>query len=454
VAEGVYPTPGGYGPFASFEGLGDVIDGVQGAALFYRISGDAVVTAGTSNTLNVRTNGGITQTAGLNNIGDGAWDFAQFNDIIVATALNNVPHYLADIDTASTFIPLPGAPSALYCERVADFLMLGNLPGNENRIQWGSANQPAGEWTPDRLTEAGFADLPREFGAVQGIVGGRYPLVFQERGISRISYVGPPTVWRAEEVEQSRGCIAPGSIVTVGFRTYFLAQDGFYATNGSEFVPIGQDRVDRWFFETVNPTRIARTHGVVDWANECIIWMFQSGTSFDKALIYSFTQDRFSLVSAPIDYLVETKVDGVTLEQLAALYPDIETIPVSLDSEQWKQQEQRLGAFSGGEYGNFTGPSVEANFETGQAKPALNKRVFVSEIRPLVDTRQTVACSAIVRGDDKNENYGPFIDVNATGYSPARMDGRDARAGLKIPAGAVWRDAQGVEVTYKVKGRR
>ena len=104
--------------------------------------------------------------------------------------------------------------------------MLGYIDGAPTRIQWSSFNSPATTWAADRLTQAGYADLDPRFGPITALVGGRYPMVFQERGISLVQYVGPPTVWRVSVVSEDRGCIAPFSVATIGSQTYFLSGMG------------------------------------------------------------------------------------------------------------------------------------------------------------------------------------------------------------------------------------
>ena len=162
VADNVYPDAKGFKPFRGAAGTGvEINDTVKGAQLFYNTNGDGVVVGGTDDDLFVYTSS-LATTTGLTVIGDGeAWDFAQYNDIIVATAVNNSPQYLTDIDSDTTWSALPGSPpNAKRCARVGDFLMLGGIASNPNRIQWSSFNNPAGAWAASRLTQAGFTDLP------------------------------------------------------------------------------------------------------------------------------------------------------------------------------------------------------------------------------------------------------------------------------------------------------
>lgn len=301
---------------------------VRGAALAFRSDGSPVIVGGSQDNLFVRVGSAATETAAASSVVSGEfWDFAQFNDFVFATSIANNPQYLTDIDSDTSWSDLTGSPpKARYCERFADFLMLGYIDGFPNRIQWSGFNNPGGSWTADRLTQAGYADLDPRAGAVAALVGGRYPMVFQERGISLVQYVGPPTVWRVSLVSEDRGCIAPRSVATIGSQTFFLSQDGFYMTNGSEFVPIGSQRVNQWFFDNADNAYLSWTQAAVDWQTRCVIWAFRSaGSSLpDKMLIYSWEQNRFSTATVGVDWIVGSRISATSLEDLDALFATLD----------------------------------------------------------------------------------------------------------------------------------
>ena len=204
-------------------------------------------------------------------------------------------------------------PTATKCARVGDFVMLGDISGGEpNKIQWSSFNNPGGDWTPSRLTQAGFAFLPKEYGKVQQIVGGRSAIVFQERGISRLNYVGPPQVWNRLTISKDRGALTPFSVATAGYFTYFLARDGFYVTNGSGIQSIGNERVNKWFLENVNQAQIHLINAAIDWQNECVIWAFPASSSenANRLMIYSWSLNKWSTATVDTGMVDELPAGG------------------------------------------------------------------------------------------------------------------------------------------------
>jgi hypothetical protein len=460
VADNCIPSTSSYKPLRSLSITEDEISAtVLGAEQVYTNSGVSVIVGGYDDGLFVR-NAGVTETTGLSSIGDmQAWDFCKFNDFVIATALNNNPQYLTDIDSDDTFSDLAGSPpQARFCDRVGDFVMLGNIADAPYRIQWSSLNSPATSWAPDRLTQAGFADLDTGYGSVQRVVGGRYALVFQERGVHRLSYVGPPAVWRADPVSRDRGTIAPFSVVTVGFQTFFLAQDGFFVTNGSEFQSIGSQRVNRWFFDNVDQSEISTVHAAVDWQNECVFWAFKSGlgAGFDRFIIYSWAQQQWSSGTASVDWIVGSALDGIDLDSLDAVYGDLDQIPVSLDSSLFKGGNRTLSAFDTDHfYGTFTGSPLQAEWETAEMQPGSRQRVFVSEITPIMEADEWDAEASIFFRDNTGGEYQTaFVPTGWGGFVPVRAEGVRLRVALRKPAGSEWSDMQGVQCAFAGAGER
>ena len=458
-ANNCIPVTGGYGPLPSLTGQSETVTGnVRGATQFYNASGGSILVGGTDDRLFVRS-GVITETTGLSSIGSGeAWDFARFNAFAVATAVNNAPQYLTDVSTDTSWSALPGSPpTAKRCARVGDFLMLGNVAGATNRIQWSAINNPTGAWASSRLTQAGQADLPPEYGEVQRIVGGRYATVFQERAIHRISYVGPPLVWRADPISEERGAIAPFSVVRLGSIAFFLAQDGWFLTNGAETPPLGSQRVNRWFFDNVSLPDIATVHGAIDWNNRAIVWAFvgKGASSYNRLLIFSLEQQRFSTATVDVGWLVGSQVDGIDLDSLDAIYGDLDSITEPLDSPLFRDGPRVLAAFVDGatsEYNVFNGAPLAATWETGEFQPSPNQSVFVSGVKPLFEATDWDMTAQVLGRDYKGDrNASRVLAAGWSGACPVTGEGEKVAVRLTKPSGP-WDRAQGVQVEYEPAG--
>lgn len=462
-ANNVIPVTGGYDPFPSLEGQGETVTGtVKGAVQMYDNTGTSIIVGGTNDRLFIRRSS-ITQTTGFTALGGReAWDFAQFNDFVIAAGSNNTLQYLSDIDVDNTWSALSAtAPSAKRVARVGDFVMAGNIDGAPNRIQWGPINNPTGVWTASRLTQAGQVDLPPEYGAVQKIVGGRYALVFQERAIHRLTYVGPPLVWRADVVSDARGALAPFSVITIAGVTYYLSQDGWRITNGSEEQPLGSQRINRWFIENVDFDQIAFTQGAIDWGNEAIVWAFTGLGSLtsSKLLIYSYSQNRFSTADANVDWICGSNFDGVDLDSLDAIYGNLDAIPGSLDVASLSGGDRVLSGFVGGastsEYSIFNGTAQQAVWETGEFQISPQRRSFVNEVTALMEAedwdmraRVNARNNLGVRSQSRN------VQAGWNGACAVRTEGQKISVRVEKPSGGTWSKAQGIQVRFKEAGYR
>ena len=458
-AMNIIPMTGGYGPMASPVGIGlTTLPGpCRGAATFYTAADLPLQVGGSSTALWTLRGSTLANTTGYTAIGDGAsWDFAQFNQFIIATTSANKPQYLSNLGSDDSWSDLPGSPpNAKVCARIGEFLMLGDIANVPNRIQWSAFNNPS-SWAASRLTQANFADLPLDYGRVQRIVGGRFSLVFQERGVGRLEYIGPPVVWRYAEIEKARGALAPFAVVTVGFLTYFLGQDGFWATDGSSFLPIGTQRVNQWFLNQADNDRIQETHATIDWPSESIVWAFISrgGSGFDRFIRYSWGQNRWAEGELAVDRFVDTSGGGLTLEQIGAIYPDLEAVPFSLDDPRWSARFRVLAAYRNNDFAVFSGPSLAARIETGEFQPVPGRRVFASRARMLGEGAQLWKVAPATYQNDRQSNFGPFRGAGVAGWAPMRADGQSMRIACIADAGTDWRTVQGVQPTFRISGAR
>lgn len=479
-AKNCYPSAGGYSPFPGTQETSFKLTGqaVQGAVQVYRSGGVPVLLFGGSTKLAVwPTNAGVAESTGYTAIGgDAAWDFALFNSRAIAVGPNNSPQQLTDINSDTSWSALTGSPpEARVVGRVGDFLVLGNLSGLSlpYTIQWSAQNDPTDWPTPAtndaRLKSSGRAVLQSEYGAITGIAGDRYPMIFQERGIFRIEPVGPPVVFNVRQpVSEARGALAPQSIVTVGFLTFFLSADGFFVTDGNQETPIGTSRIHEWFFDNVRVEKIALTHGAVNWKEQCVVWSFYKGvdaTGFNAQIIYSWAENRWSRAELDVDWIVDSKIED------PATAADIEILSAFIDD----------GTDSVVNYLN--GPNLACVLETGAHQPMPGQRISVNAMYPRVEAITPGALALedetgvllLETGDDllleQGAIQGTLISQDTLGdaasetedgptargphdFVPVRGDGFFARARLTLPAGTSWDKAQGFAIEFRPSGRR
>ncbi|MGE0116819.1 MAG: hypothetical protein AB7S71_14865 [Dongiaceae bacterium] len=465
-AKNVIPDAAGYRPLPSLVAtVGAMSARVQGAVLARGQSGAVANFAADAAKLYRWDSAGVawddvSRTAGgpYSTPADGGWSFAQFGDLVIAVNGVDAPQKFA-IGSAATFAALDGTPPvARFVATVRDFVVMGRLSGLAQRVHWSGINN-AETWASSQATQADFQDLP-DGGYVMGIVGGEYGLVFQERSIKRMTYVGVPAIFQFDEIARGTGTPAEGSIARHEDTAFFLSDDGLMALDGARGLrAIGHHRVDRHFWNDVNQTYLHRISAAIDPVNKLYVVSYPGpGSDFtggtpNRLLIYNWAADRWSRADVEMEMIHQAASQaGYTLDGLDAYLPNLDGLPFSLDNRVWTGSGRLLlAAFTTAhQIGFFNGANLAATVDTGEAQLVPGRRALLRSVRPLVDGAGASSSSVSVRAGTRNRTVDPVsfdapAPMNASGRCPVRANGRYLRARIEVAAGADWRHIQGID---------
>ncbi|HZD13465.1 MAG TPA: hypothetical protein VE177_08115, partial [Candidatus Binatus sp.] len=249
------------------------------AANVYNFSGDATKLyrlVGTTQTDSSRLAGGAYATAI-----DDFWEFTQWGQTVIATNYADAPQVITL--GGANFAALGGTPpKARHIAVIRDFVVLGNVNSGTpapNEVFWSAINNSAG-WTISAATQCDSQDLQGDGGWVQKIVGGEYGLIFLERQVWRMTYVGSPVIFQFDLIERNRGAYAPQSVIGWGNMVFFLADDGFYLiVGGSGAIPIGDGKVDKFFLSDLQTAFSYRVNAAIDPVNKIVMWAYPGSGS-------------------------------------------------------------------------------------------------------------------------------------------------------------------------------
>ena len=440
------------GAFATRDSSANVFNFAGDANHLYRLDG-------TSWTDVTRASGGAYITSA-----DGGWSFTQFGDLVIAVNGVDAPQSWT-LGSATRFTPLAGDPPfGRFVSTVRDFVVIGRISGFPNRVQWSGINN-AETWSPSAATQADYQTLP-DGGWVQGLVGGEYGTVFQERSIKRMTYIGAPLIFQFDEIARNRGVVAEGSIANFETTAFFLDNDGFHALiGGQQLQPIGDQKVDKTFWRTVDQGYLHRISAAIDPINKLYIVSYPGsgniGGTPNRLLIYNWTADRWSEAEIEIDLIYPSLSEtSYTLDSLDSVSSSLDALGFSLDSRTWTGGLVLLSAFEAGRrLALFTGPALPATVETGEAQLFPGRRAMVSSVRPIIEGALSTGAGPSVRLGVRNRTmdavvWGPAAGVDIHGECPARSAGRYHRARISLPAGAEWQHIQGIDLVAKPEGRR
>jgi len=462
-AKNVIPQQVGYGPLSTpsewSNAAAETLNSVVAAAA--PSEAVTVFAGGDTKLFKLETNlslSNISKSGGYTTPSDQKWRFTQFgNRVIAANGGDRLQGYL--MGTSTLFADLgAAAPKSRYVTTVRDFVVAGFNNGSTvypNRVEWCALGDET-DWTPSAATQSDYQDIP-DGGHVKGITGGEFGIVFMDRAVVRMSYVGSPLVFQFDTISRGLGCMEPNSIIQYAGSSFFLSDDGFYVCNGQTVQSISVEKVDRWFFNTVDISQLSTMSAAVDPLKNLVIWCFKTVDQTTALLIYNFNLSKWSYAEVNVDTIASstaittTSSSGLTLEQLDA-YGSIDTLPASLDSFGYTVTSNLLTGTLGTKIVAFSGSALTANIVTPDL--SLNDLPSVMTlIRPVIDGG---SCSVQVNSRRRLNQQTDFTGSTYSSNTDNRIGLRSAGTYHRvkaIPTG-VWSSAVGLDVTIIPQGMR
>jgi hypothetical protein len=333
---------------------------------------------------------------------------------------------------------------------VRDFVVTGNTSTASNEVRWSGINNPTGTWGSVAVTQADFQTIP-DGGEIRGLTGGEFGLVLLERSIVRMSYVGSPLIFQFDNISRNLGCYESSSVAQWMGITYFLADDGFYACNGQQVEPIGAEKVNRFFWDTVREDLIGQMSTAVDPFRSLVIWGYPSQESSYRLLIYHTVTKRWSYADTNVARIANLFTPGVTLEGLDAFSASIDALETSLDSRQWVGGKFLFGGVRDTKIITFSGPNKAARITTADLETDGNKSM-VTLAKPIIDGGSASVAIASRQNLAETVSFGAATAADSENRVGLRSLGRYHRLRV-IPSGE-WKTAIGTEVEIQPAGMR
>jgi hypothetical protein len=447
----------GYGPFPSpvTFSTSNAAENLTSLYAAKKPNGDTeLFAAGATKIYTVTGVGAITQVkTGMTTAANDRVRFTQFGKTVITT--NNADKLQAwTLGTSTSFADLSAtAPIAKYITVVRDFVVVANTyesaAQQQYRVRWSAINNET-DWTEDVTTQSDYQDIP-DGGQIVGIRGGEFGLVFLERAIHRMTYVGTPFIFQFDNISRNKGCMVAGSIAQYQGITFFLSDDGFYMCDGQNITSIGAEKVDRFFIEDASDADYGSMSAAVDPIRKLVIWNYKSVNGNRNVLIYNFKTQKWTYGDAGTDYLSEASTATVTLEQLDSLSSSIDALTTSLDSRLYVGGKYFLGGTLATRVMSFTGANQTAVISTGDLDIGANSVVTLA--RPIVDNGSATVAIASRTLLSQDVNFNTAVAASSENRVPLRSAGRYHR--LKVtPTGSNWDNAISVDVDVTPQGVR
>jgi len=388
--------------------------------------------------------------------------FTQFGEyVIFSNGVDAAQYYLMGTSTGfanlSTIVTAGTAPIFKVSGVVRDFLVTGNISGSTNRIQWSGINDISA-WTGK---QSDLQDLPGSGGQVVAITSGEVGYVFRQNQIIRMDYVGGTVVFRLSVISPNRGAIYGRTVCQDNRQIFFYADDGFYQINGDQVLPIGVEKVNRFFDTDLNKAFSDRICAAVDPFNQLAMWLYPSVNNItnttgicDRIIIYNYATKKWSLGKVDASTIFSQFVGAYTVELMDIISTNLENINASLDTDFWSGGQMLLGAIdSDYKAAIFAGTANECEVETAELEPFPGMRSNITGVRPIVDATATLTVKARERLAD-TESETSSVSMRDSGINPVRKSGRYIRANVKIASGTEFNHAQGIDLIASRAGVR
>ena len=412
-----------------------------GSTKIYDVSGVGALT-------NVSKSGGYTPNAN-----NDRFRFTQFGNVIIGTN-NSDPVQAYTLGTSTLFADLAAAaPVCKYLTVVRDFVVAAFTTETSvvypSRVRWSDLNDET-NWTSGSTSQADYQDIP-DGGQIVGIRGGEFGLVFMEKAIHRMTYVGTPFIFQFDNISRGKGCIAAGSIAQVQGVSFFLSDDGFYMCDGQNVTPIGAEKVDRYFFQDADENAFDSMSSAVDPVRKLVIWNYKNTFAQRKLIIYNFKTQKWTYGDAGADYISDASTSATTLENLDSISSSIDALTVSLDSILYMGGKYFLGGTNGAYVVTYNGAPATGQLITGDIN--LGGRSVVTLARPQIDggSADVSVASRTLLSD--SINFVTAVSADSENRVSLRSNGYYHR--LKVtPTGSNWKTAVALDVDVVPQGVR
>jgi hypothetical protein len=460
----VLPLAGSYAPFPAHVQVSGTALPAPAKGFFPTLlpEGSPIIYTATKDTIYLIRNGSIRSLYSGAPIAAQRWWFAQVGGKMCA-GCDGLPPVGGKLGADMT--QLGGSPPYAAVGTVVnrDYLVLGNLKNEPvdgrvpNRVRWSGIMNPD-TWGTDIATGADFEDMHDEGGDIIAISGRSVGLVFQRRAITRMQYTGnPQTVFAFTVLELGRGAVSAGAVCDAGPIVCYRADDGFFAHDGTQSIPIGAGKVDDWFANNADSTKLDLMRSGYDPVHRCVMWAFaEVGQSANSAILaYSINDAKFTLIHSAMQEIAASGTMPATLDEM----PPPDLIPasarISWDDGRFAGKRPVLAGINAtNTYGTFSGSPMASSLATGDFESSPGKRAFVSGVRPLVDARSAKIAVGSKWAVWDAISWQPPSSMGVDGMCPQRVDGRALRFRQTTDAGDVWTRSPGIELDLQQAGER
>ncbi|MDB4306181.1 hypothetical protein N9980_01285 [bacterium] len=402
--------------------------------------------------------------------------FSSFGDRVYGTSGFSAGLYAKDIGGVDLFASVTNAPRFKDAVVIRGFMFGINFirtvsPFNTvtTGVSWSASNDPENWIDPSSNPIGALAVLRGETqleggGRLQRVlpgIGGADAIIFGQSKIWRVTFIGPPSVWDFQVVEEDEGTSMPTSVVSDGQLITFRGRRGWMIFDGAIAQPVGAGKVDYSFIRRSGNEDFAFNGAGLGAFNQGIRSALVGEPFTDSVAAFLFRSDVDATLESIVTNTVEAIVDDQGREIQASIntpFADsiilfnkltgawgnaklslqciarVETDVTRTDAPRMVGLNQDL------ELVVFDGENLEARFDSTEVTGDVNNLVTVRHAWPFVNNNNcTIQLMFRNRlGDVQTIQDAKVLEEDAS--IPINESGRFVALRITMPQGEEWED--------------
>lgn len=293
-------------------------------------------------------------------------------------------------------------------------------------------------------------------------IGGADAIIIGQHKIWRVTFVGPPSVWDFQVVEEDEGTNAPTSVVSDGQFIYFRGRRGWMIFDGSTAQPIGAGKVDFSLIRSDGDRSFALAGGPVLQFNLGMRAALIGEPFTDKAVAFLYRSDTDdTLENIVTDGAATIDTDGgdpieasisspfadsmLFFNRLTGAWGNaklglqcigrVETNTTSTDSPRFIALDEDLSLVT------FTGPTLETRFDSAETTGEAANMITVRSVWPYVNNNNcTIQLLFRSKLGSVQQIQATPKTIESDGSAAINESGRFVALRAIMPAGEDWTD--------------
>lgn len=464
-ASGVVPQAEGWGPMSSLSvssGATALADTPRGVYTLTSNDGTWEVYAATATDLyKMQTDYSFTSVDTSRNLTAGDdWSMTKFGSKLLYTnTTDGLLAYDVEAGGSAVAVSAANAPRQIFvvANQVVGLDCLDSLGDRNNRLLRTSAFSDHTNWSTDGADYQSLEDGGALVGG--GALSETAAVIYQERSIRLMDYTtaGSGAYFALRLIASETGSIGARSLAFADGRGFSAATDGFYmVTLGGGLVPIGTERINRWFLGTVDQANLPLVQASIDPLRKIVWWRMKRAVDLSTTVSeiifgYAWQLDRWvppALVQT--SYLCKSATPGYTTDTADSLGL-LDTIDTPLDSRFWQGGQPLFAALDGSfKFGTFAGGAMAAMLQTATSNSPVSG--LIGRATPIDDAADGTLALGVKDDLADDITWKAGAAKGRAGRVPLRGRGMNIAFRRSIPANASWTVAKGVDHVQAATG--